>query len=58
MAAAILVWKAASGALPNAILSLGGILIGMLVYGFGLWALKNRELEMLIQAVRSRLFKK
>jgi putative peptidoglycan lipid II flippase len=58
MAAAILVWKSASGALPNAILSLGGILIGMLVYGFGLWALKNRELEMLIQAVRSRLFKK
>ena len=57
MAAALLAWKATASSLPNSLLSLGGILVGMLVYGAGLWVLKTRELRTLFKAVNSRLFK-
>lgn len=54
MSTAILGWKAAAGSLPNAVLTLGGILIGILVYGTGLWLLRNKELRSLVGALRSR----
>ncbi|MFL7812075.1 MAG: murein biosynthesis integral membrane protein MurJ [Anaerolineales bacterium] len=57
MAAALLAWKATASSLPNSLLSLGGILVGMLVYGAGLWVLKTRELRTLFKAVSSRLIK-
>jgi putative peptidoglycan lipid II flippase len=55
MSAAILGWKAAADSLPNAVFALGGILIGILVYGTGLWLLRNKELRSLVGALRSRL---
>ena len=57
MAGALLAWKATASSLPNSLLSLGGILVGMLVYGAGLWVLKTRELRTLFKAVSSRLIK-
>ncbi len=57
MAAALLAWKAAASPLPNTLVSLGGIVLGMLVYLGGLWVLKTRELKTLFLAVSTRLGK-
>lgn len=57
MAAAIAGWMALTTKLTNWIFTLGGILAGMLVYGAGLAAFKNREISLVFQAVRSRLIK-
>ncbi len=57
MTVAIVAWSAITTDLPNWFLTLGGILVGLLVYSAGLWAFKNRELMMAVQAVRSRIIK-
>jgi putative peptidoglycan lipid II flippase len=55
MAIALLAWKASASSLPNTLLSLGGILIGVVVYGVGLWVFKTQELRTLFKAASSRL---
>jgi putative peptidoglycan lipid II flippase len=57
MGAAIIVWAQGTGQSPAWLVGLGGILIGIAVYGLGLWLLGNRELKAVYQALLSRLKK-
>jgi putative peptidoglycan lipid II flippase len=55
MTAGILTWSWTAGNYPTWLFSLGGILVGIILYIIGLWVLKNRELRTLYRAVQNRL---
>ncbi len=57
MALSIYFWGNLGAGQPTWIVAVGGILIGMLVYGGGLGIFKNRELGQVFSAVRSRISK-
>ncbi len=55
MSLGIIFWGFYGGNLPTWILALGGILIGSLIYGGGLWLLKNHELQQVVNAARRKI---
>lgn len=55
MALGLMAWIQLTGSLNRWVIALGGVLLGGLIYGLGVWALQIPEIKLLTQMVSNRL---